>query len=304
MPQIVFILTGKNLKISSRYLAGLRLAALSVRHFHPNIPIVCLGDEACCKIFDEKESLLGGAVDHFIPCLDAEGGVVHRSRVIKTSLRQRVNGPFVYLDTDTILVRDIHPLLNCRASLGLVADSWFPESVGQFPSWCTPVYRDLNWRHPTDRYYNSGVIFSDNSPQIYELFNKWQHRYAESVTLGISLDQPAFNCAIQHMAPQLEEYSEDYNFFCGRTVRPIPPSTRLLHVCCSLPATRVPIYEEAVRTLQYGGDIDIADLVLRLQRSGAQIPRKWQALREIQRRSYELVQRKLCKMKWTSAADS
>lgn len=301
MTPIVFILTGDDRLGSNRYLARLRLAARTVKHFHPRHPIYCLGDEACRKLFEKNHSPLSGVVDETVFCGDASGGVVHRSRAIKTTLRQRLKGPFVYLDTDTVLVGDIQHLLDCRCPMGLVADSWFPEGVGQFPAWCQPLYQDLQWRHPTNRYFNGGVMFADDSEQTHLLFKEWQKRYAQSVAHGINLDQPSFNSALDHTGTRVEEFPEDFNFFCGRIPRPIPSNAKILHVCCSLPSTRIPIYEEAVHALQSGGDICIGDFVIQLKRSGTQIPQRWMALHDLRRRAYEFVQRKLCKMKWMSA---
>jgi hypothetical protein len=301
MTPIVFILTGDDRLGTNRYLASLRLAARTVKHFHPRSPIYCLGDEACRNIFETKNSPLSEVFDEMILCGDASGGVVHRSRVIKTTLRQRLKGPFVYLDTDTVLVGDIQPLLDCQSPVGLVADSWFPESVGQFPAWCLPIYRDLQWKHPTKRYFNSGVFFVEESEQTHLLFEEWQRRYSQTVSCGINLDQPSFNSALEYAHTRVEEFSEDFNFFCGRIPRPIPSTSKVLHVCCSLPSTRIPIYEAAVHALQSGREVCIEDFVIQLKKSGIQIPQKWRAFYEIRRRAYEYMHRTLCKIKWISA---
>lgn len=301
MTPIVFILTGDDRLGSNSYLARLRLAASTVKYFHPRNPIYCLGDEACLKNFETKNSPLSEVVDEMIFCGDASGGVVHRSRVIKTTLRQRLKGSFIYLDTDTVIIGDIQPLLDCRSPIGLVADSWFPESIGQFPAWCQPIYQDLQWKHPKNRYYNGGVLFAEDSEQTHLLFKEWRRRYAQSVVQGINLDQPSFNSALDHTETLVEEFPEDFNFFCGRIPRPIPSTAKILHVCCSLPSTRIPIYEEAVHALQCGREVCIEDFVLQLRSSGMQIPQKWSFFYDLRRRAYEFVHRKLCKMQWRSA---
>lgn len=301
MPQFAFILTGDKLERSDRYVAAFCLAALSAKHFHPDIPIACLGDERCKELYEDNGSPLARLVDQFISCPGIRGGPVHRSRAIKTTLRQRLGGPFVYLDTDTVLVGDLQPLLDCKSTIGLTADNWFTDGSGTFPSWCAPIYRDLGWKYPAARYYNGGVMFASDSPPAHALFDEWAHRYAQSVARGINRDQPSLNSALQHVAPQVEEYPEDYNFLCAPSPRPIPASARLLHVCCSLATTRIPAYEGALRALQGGAGISIADLAIHLKTSSAQTPKPWRLLLEFRRRSYEFVERKLCRMKWVSA---
>ncbi len=302
MTQILFVLTGAGAPEKlSRYSAGLALAAMTAKLFHPDVPVVCLGDEYGERLLGASSSRVADFVDRFIPCPDATGGPVHRSRVIKTTLRQRVRGPFVFLDTDTALIGDIQPLLACDSPVGLTLDSWFPEAVGEFPKWCCGVYRELGWSYPTPSYYNSGVMFADESHDSYALFKEWHERYSRSVALGINLDQPSFNSAVQQLGTRIRVYPEEYNFFCGQTPKPIPSSARLLHVCSSLQATRIPAYEEAIATLQNGGEVDASELVANLKGTGTQAFRKWHLPWNLHRRIREFAQRRLFKMKLDSA---
>lgn len=303
MSQFVFVLTVNHFGSSSPYVAGLRLAAMSVRHFHPDVPIVCLGDESAAAIFADRSSSLTQVIDRFILCPDASGGATHRSRVIKTSLRRRLDGPFVYLDTDTILVSDVSPLLACALPLGFVADAWFSDAVGRFPGWCEPVYRELGWTYPTDRYFNSGAFFCDASPVAHDFFDDWQRRFLQCVAIGICLDQPGLNAAVHERRIAVQEYSEDFNFFCANTPRLMPSSARLLHVCCSLPKTIVPVYQRALTTLQNGGPVNVAEVIDDLRGSGIQQLRPLHRLRDVARRVGERTFRFLCRANLMSARD-
>ncbi len=302
MHSILFILAGTGgTKKLDRYSSQLLLAAMTVKYFHPNVNITCLGDIYCENLLNSKSELFGGMIDRFIACPDATGGPVHRSRVIKATLRHRVDGPFIYLDSDIALINGIHHLFQCESQFGLTLDSWYCKRVGEFPDWCTPVYRDLNWDIPPTRYYNSGVMYVDNSPACYSLFEKWHERYLQSVDYGINLDQPAFNSALANVGPLIREYSDDYNFFCGQSPRAIPTSARLLHMCCSLPITEVQAYETGIACLQMNENIDLKDFIDKLKHTNNQNYRKCRYFWDIRRRALEFIFRKLFRMKLVSA---
>jgi hypothetical protein len=301
MPQILFVLTGNgNPAELDRYSAGLLLAAKTVKQFHPEVPIVCLGDGYAEKLL-RRHSRLASEIDRFIACPDATGGPVHRSRYIKTTLHRRADGPFVYLDTDVALISDIRDLLECPLPLGLTPDSWFAESIGKFPDWCIPVYRDLHWNIPRTPYYNCGVLFADGSSASRALFDQWHLRHAQSVEIGINLDQPAFNSSIEHTSPQIKEYTRDYNFIFGREPGPVPLTTRILHFCCSVSAASNPSYESAIRSVLNYEKINIADFIERLKNPEDCKTVKSRFLWDLKRRAREFTQRKLFRMRLDSA---
>ena len=149
--QVVYVITGDTLEAAQRYVAGACLSMYSLRRFHPAASLVCACDRGIYKALHATTHPLLNLVDRLIECPDASGGPVHRSRFIKTSLRGRIAGPFVYIDADTLISGPLDELFESQTDVGFTVDGFFPASPGAFPDWLMPFYRRLGWSL-TDRY--------------------------------------------------------------------------------------------------------------------------------------------------------
>jgi hypothetical protein len=276
----VFIITGDRRAQAARYQLAARAAMMSVRHFHPQTPIVCLCDPPTTAAIADTPEVWSGLLDHVIPCPDATGGPTHRSRFIKTSLRQRLTGPCVFLDCDTFLLQDIGDLLACDGDLGVTADAYFTTNPGGFPAWARPLYDEHGWT-PGLRYFNTGVMFIADTPRCHQLFDTWHQRYEEALTSGMLVDQPAFNAAIQDVKPKVVEFPETFNFTCGREPRQVPDAARLIHVFQSNRTTTLPAYTSVLADLDRGVPLTVEAMIHRLRMQPRQHHPRWYMFREV-----------------------
>jgi lipopolysaccharide biosynthesis glycosyltransferase len=125
-----------------------------------------------------------------------------RSRWLKTSARMHIEGDFLYIDCDTVIADDLRNISELDIELGAVMDC--------HTSWNNnlPFYlRDsrekrLNWDKmlgfksmlKTSRHFNSGVIYSRDTPNNHHFFEKWHELWLYSHTVTI-LDQIPFSQA-------------------------------------------------------------------------------------------------------------
>ncbi len=269
-----FIITGDNHSQDGRYRIAARAAMLSVRHFHPEDRIVCLCDQQTAVSMENSDNVWSGILDEIILCPDATGNPTCRSRFIKTTLRRRISGPLVYLDCDIFLLRDIAPLAACAGDLGLIADTYFTTAPGEFPDWVNPLYRKHGWIS-TDRYFNSGVMFIADTPDVQRFYENWHERYEMANASGVFKDQPAFNAALAALHPRIIEYPESFNFICGVEPRQVPLSTRVIHLLQSRRTTNMPAYDLLLDELGQNAPLTVEAMVHRLRMSPCQHRSRW-----------------------------
>ena len=230
--QVVYVITGDTLEAAQRYVAGACLSMYSLRRFHPAASLVCACDRGIYKALHATTHPLLNLVDRLIECPDASGGPVHRSRFIKTSLRGRIAGPFVYIDADTLISGPLDELFESQTDVGFTVDGFFPASPGAFPDWLMPFYRRLGWSL-TDRYFSGGIFHVSTTASADSLFSAWHALWRQTVAIGIVSDQPSLNHAIAVTPHSMTLYSQSFNHFVGRVDQDLPPDTRVISFLAS-----------------------------------------------------------------------
>lgn len=132
MRQVVYVLTRDGIDAGKGYLNALLLSASSLRRHVPDVHITCCCDSAMADHVRSLQEPNTRLVDRWMECADATGGPIHRSRFIKTSLRHRLDGPFVYLDCDSVVTGSLDPMWGCSHDLGFTVDAFFPTDLVSF----------------------------------------------------------------------------------------------------------------------------------------------------------------------------
>ncbi|MBI3466188.1 MAG: hypothetical protein HY000_24505 [Planctomycetes bacterium] len=132
------------------------------------------------------------------------------SRFLKTVLRQRLSGDFLFLDADTVAVAPLDHLFKTTADFcalpmrGTRKNQPTRNEVGR-------VYQALGWRWPLKILYNSGVMFFRDTPAARMLGDEWHQRWRETLGIGCVLDEPALNRAIDVLRVSCEDLTPRYN---------------------------------------------------------------------------------------------
>jgi len=269
--QVVYVITGDSLASASRYVDGACVSIHSLRRFHPSVSVVCACDRRIHACIRAAAHPLADLVDLSIECPDADGGPVHRSRAIKTSLRQRIEGPFVYLDADTLVSGPLDELFGSPTDVGFTVDRFFPDAPGSFPAWLRPFYDRLQWR-PTVRYFSGGIFHAADTPAAAALFSAWHASWRRTVEIGIVSDQPSLNRAIATTPHAMTEYPESFNWFVGRADREIGADTRVISFLASQEAVAAS-YEGLLERFAVDHTVDI-DRLVALTSAGASYVRQ------------------------------
>lgn len=121
---------------------------------------------------------------------------MQRSRFIKTSLTTHVEGDFVFLDIDTLILRpfpDMKSLGIQNIGAVLHAHGNSTKSIGRWKDYLNKTGKK-GW--DCKAYYNSGVMLVRNTDVSVKFFDEWHSLWKyETEKFGIRIDQPSMSQA-------------------------------------------------------------------------------------------------------------
>ena len=95
-----------------------------------------------------------------------------RSRYLKTRMRQLVDGDFVFIDADALPLHPFDETCDHDAPLAAALDRNRESPEPTFPRWVIPHYKQLGWDYPFSTYFNSGVMFMRDTPEMSEFSDR------------------------------------------------------------------------------------------------------------------------------------
>lgn len=166
----------------------------SLRHFNPNVCIHVLTDSSTTSWIKQHATLTAmitniievAVPDHYSP--------KERSRQLKTSARNLINGPFLFIDTDTIITGDLSAIDSINCDIAAVPEFHVPLAANPFRS---SIYKTIqqifNINIEDSKYfYNSGVMYVSDNERTRAFYKKWNENWQYSAfSKGNSQDQPS-----------------------------------------------------------------------------------------------------------------
>lgn len=135
-----------------------------------------------------------------------------RSRYMKASLRNIINGKFIYLDCDTIIMKNIDDMWLNDADLAAVSDMNVRLNRYVFTDAQRAAYAAMGWNIPLRGYFNGGVLYFNDSASSKkfgrEFLDLWVTQYER---IRKPNDQYAFNHLINIGEYNLRCLSYRYN---------------------------------------------------------------------------------------------
>jgi len=188
--QIVYVLISSE---DDYFLEELWASLYSLRQFHPDERVVVLTDSPTADRIRERPSLLSLITNLKIVTVPEDYNGRYRSRTIKTSIRNIINGDFLYIDTDTIICSPINEVDDLPIkNIGMV-----PEMHGAFKKHLTYnfITQELMRIYNTDvkdapYWFNSGCMLVRDNSLTHEFFKKWNENWKNAaLNKGASSDQ-------------------------------------------------------------------------------------------------------------------
>ena len=223
----------------------------SARYHNSNAHIVLLTDDQTDKLLTGKRAELLDYVSEkiVVPFDNDTISVKYRSRWIKTSVRQLIEGDFLYIDCDTIVCRSLDSVDAFDCEVGAV---W--ESHLLVEDFCHDLLQsaveankciglDLN---NEKEYFSSGVLYVKDNSMTHQVYDLWHKYWEESYQLGLPIDQPALAKANRDLGHIIKQIPDTYN--CILFTR--PPFVREAHIL-HIAAYQNPSFLFADKVLNY-----------------------------------------------------
>lgn len=197
------------------------VSMFSLKHYNKNAYIVLLTDESTLMTINNtyREKAKSLIDDIVVVPFDKHYSNKEKSRWIKTSMRQLVNGDFLFIDADTIVAGALDesyfesfqnfigavPDYNCSSRMVCHSEIFKVMYVNRLKS----IY-GINYMEGTD-VYNSGVLFVRDVPEAYVLFDAWHKNWLIANEKGVCLDQLPLVKTCQDMRNPIRSMSGIYN---------------------------------------------------------------------------------------------
>lgn len=176
---------------SGTYIEQLMVSAYSVRKYNPTAEIVVVIDKETEKTLSDRGSVLKKIVNEIIS-IDTPfpEDKMRSSRYLKTNLRRFVKGDYLFIDCDTIVCESLEDIDKVSFELGMVADLNGPlllKEKNVLEKCRRAGFDDVEGKP----YFNSGVIYSKDTPNVHQFYEEWYRQWQHSDSRGVPYDQPA-----------------------------------------------------------------------------------------------------------------
>jgi hypothetical protein len=176
-----------------------------LRRTYKDAQVTLLTDKATEFSIGSQAKLLFKAADQVINvAADFPSGMA-RSRYLKSSMRQRVRGNFTFMDADALVVRPCDEIFSPETPLAAALDRNSENPSPKTPEWIRPIYEHFGWDYPLPRYFNTGVMYWEDSAETQRLSSLWHDRWQQVFQqFGKPFDQPSFNSAIHDLKTRVK----------------------------------------------------------------------------------------------------
>ena len=206
---VVYVVTSSRRDV---YTAMTRLSIVSLRLTNPGAKVTVVVDaESDRAIRGVCDHLLGEA-DEWLVFETPPGPPVFRNRYIKTQVRNLLDGPFLFLDSDTFVRGDLSPIFASTCDVALATNHSADLYQDQVWGNDADLAARMKWQFNRTCYLNGGLIYYQDNPPARALASEWHRLWLESLPHNIDCrDQAALNSAIHTVNPCVEILSSRFN---------------------------------------------------------------------------------------------
>lgn len=187
--KIVYVLVSDS---SDYYYEQTLISATSAKMWNPDAEIVVVVDDKTNATFDEKrKALFDVATRKIVVELPSDMNKKRRSRILKTTLRERLDGDFIYIDSDTVVCGSLADVDSFDFEIGAVLDRHITlERIRDYHT-LNKVAVLGGTIADGDEYFNGGVFYVKDTSATHAFFVDWNRLYRQGVDAGMDYDQPS-----------------------------------------------------------------------------------------------------------------
>lgn len=188
--QVAYCLTSSGDDI---YEAMTRVSIATLRYRNTHSVVIVFCDSETHNNLKLSQSRLLEEADQVVAIDTPAGEPAFRNRFIKTQLRLLLSGPFLYLDSDTVVRRPLASIAASRADLAL-APNHSADGIGdQICLEDSKALEQMGWQ-PHSPYFNGGVLWYADTANARRFAEQWHANWLENIKVAERYhDQPALN---------------------------------------------------------------------------------------------------------------
>lgn len=206
--KLVYILTSTPKDI---YLEQMYVSMYSAKHYMPDVHIVLLTDTTTEKTFDGVRAKEIRYADEIISVeLDSKKyNGQQRSRQLKTSARNRIEGDFLFIDCDTVICKPLYEIDNFDFDIAACIDTHSEFKHNPYRNMCLRHGKLLGWPIENEEdYFNSGVIYVKDNDLTRKFYARWHENLMSGYKKKVWMDQPSFaktNYELGHIVKKMDD---------------------------------------------------------------------------------------------------
>lgn len=206
------------------YLEMAHISITSAKYYMPDCHIVLLVDDKTDLLMDDNRRKILKNVDEYIVVPLENNVSAHvRSRLIKCGARQYVKGDFLYIDSDTIIVKPLYEIDQVEASIAAVRDSHldFSNSSNKyFFQFYVDQCKVVGYKVEDDAVlFNCGLMYVKDDDIAHRFYEMWLDEWKKGNDKGMPKDQPSAMKVNSQMGRVIQELDDRWNVQIVRGLR-------------------------------------------------------------------------------------
>ena len=190
--KLVYVLTCSP---EGTYIEQALMSIWSARYHNQDAWIVLITDDRTNQLLVGKRGELLKYISEriVIPFEDDSLSMMYRSRWIKTQVRRFIEGPFLFIDCDTVCCGSLAKIDTFDCEVAAEDDDNVLFQLNVFKDSTTTVVAKLECDiSQEEHYFSSGVLFCKDTPRVHRLYSLWHSYWKDAVrNNGVSIDQPS-----------------------------------------------------------------------------------------------------------------
>jgi len=205
---VVYCLTSSG---GDLYEAMTRVSLATVRLTNPSARVTIACDQQTHQALQASGSQLFHEADAVRGFPTPDGPPTYRNRYVKTQLGRLIDGPFLFLDSDTVVRKPLTPLLDLHCDIAAAPNHSRDTLAEQIWSEDQANLDAMGWQ-VREPYVNGGVIWYGGTAGASRFADTWHHNWINNVEqTGRYRDQPALNYSVLTSEANLKTLEHNWN---------------------------------------------------------------------------------------------
>ena len=214
------------------YLEQALVSIYSLKYYNPTAVVVLVVDERTdSTIVDKRAKILEFVSEKIVIDVPSSFNKKKASRFVKTSLRDYIQGDYLFVDADTIISSSLEDIDEVQFPIAAVKDRHFSLQEHRFRNNICSYANAIDWKISEQDYiyFNSGVFYVKDLPVAYDFYHLWHSLWLNSCSLGVNIDQPSLAKTNSAFGNIIGELNGEWNCQILTNGLPFLCSAKILH---------------------------------------------------------------------------